>query len=378
MPVTYTSAAAFRLLLASVLFVLLIAPHCGADVFVLTNRTRQTVQVQISPESQAPYLLRLASGEVRPIRSDEPLQVAFDSGAERAAYVLDANSAYYFGVARDGRLSMHRIGLGDDESTAKGRPLPPTPEPDESFVIDVMLLVDDDEPTRPILWEKKLRDRAAKASRLLTKHAGVALRVVGVSTWNSNNSTTDFDKSLREFEKQIDPSPARLAIGFTSQYEVPRGRIHLGGTRGPMARHIMIREWSRHVSEQERLELLLHELGHFLGATHSPERDSVMRPVLGDRQARVRGFDVRFDAVNTLIISMVAEEMQRRGVDRFSDLSDGTRRRLAQVYSTLAKAMPYDPSSSRFVARTKARRLTSQSGQIRQIMQAIVRAAKRG
>ena len=40
-----------------------------------------------------------------------------------------------------------------------------------------------------------------------------------------------------------------------------------------------------------------HELGHFLGSVHSPEADSVMRPVLGDRQSRSVKFRVGFDPV---------------------------------------------------------------------------------
>ena len=155
---------------------------------------------------------------------------------------------------------------------------------------------------------------------------------------------------------------ARLAIGFTSQYEAKRGRIHLGGTRGPMRRHILLREWSGRVSERERLELLLHELGHFLGATHSPEADSVMRPVLGDGKARRKAFAVRFDPINTLIIAMVGEEMRRRRVQSFFQLSPSTRRRLGEVYAVLGKAMPQDESTKHFQRISEVRVPTRRTG----------------
>src|SRR3990172_8995441 len=64
--------------------------------------------------------------------------------------------------------------------------------------------------------------------------------------------------------------PAQLAIGFTSQYQVVTGRVHMAGTRGTLQSHILVREWSQHMSEPERLELLVHELGHFLGASPNP------------------------------------------------------------------------------------------------------------
>ena len=121
--------------------------------------------------------------------------------------------------------------------------------------------------------------RVAEASTILEAQVRMRLEVVGVQTWKSNNRTTKFIESLSEFEKAVDPFPGRLVIGFTSQYHVPKGRVHLGGTRGPLHTHILIREWSKHVGESERLELLVHELGHYFGSAHSPEKASVMRPI---------------------------------------------------------------------------------------------------
>ncbi len=75
-----------------------------------------------------------------------------------------------------------------------------------------------------------------------------------------------------------------MAIGFTSQYMIPHGVMHLGGTRGPLYPYILIRELgSQHVSKSERLEILVHEMGHYLGASHTADMDSVMRPQLGDQ-----------------------------------------------------------------------------------------------
>ena len=47
-----------------------------------------------------------------------------------------------------------------------------------------------------------------------------------------------------------------LAIGFTTNYEWIRDEMHLGGTHGPLASHILIRETAGQVSEPERLEVL--------------------------------------------------------------------------------------------------------------------------
>jgi hypothetical protein len=216
-------------------------------------------------------------------------------------------------------------------------------------VISVKILVDEEEPARQFAWEPRLRKRVEDASAILQKHSGVQLKIVGYGTWKSDNSITDFSESLSEFEKEVAPAPARLAIGFTSQFPLAQGRIHMAGTRGPLHTHILVREGSPQVVEAEKLEFLVHELGHFLGATHSPEQTSVMRPVLGDDQAGRTGFRIGFDPVNTLVMATIAEEMANRNVQRFSELSPDAKRRLQNIYRSLERSLPEDPASGHFL-----------------------------
>ncbi|MEN1680667.1 MAG: matrixin family metalloprotease [Planctomycetota bacterium] len=367
LPLTWLPAAASAFLL--------LASACPADVFVLTNRTPRAVTVSVAPSNRVAEMVTLASGEVRAFWDDAPLPVAFVAGGVRQSFELAPNTAHFLGVAADGSLGLRQIGLGEAANPAPlNLPGEPTGGP---LTLPVQIYVDDDEATHRALWEPKLRSRVAAASKVLTKHAGVALRVEGVGRWNSDNSQNNFIASLAEFERQVNPRPARLAIGFTSQYEAVRGRVHLGGTRGPLRRHLMVREWSSRVTEAERLELLLHELGHFLGATHSPQADSVMRPVLGDSQARRVGFAIRFDPVNSLITAMVGEQMRRRGVDSFARFTPAAKERLNQVYSVMAKTMPRDGTSRRFVARTNTgRQATRSAPPVKQVLRAITTAAK--
>ncbi len=350
-----------------------------ADVVVLANRAPRSVDVRVMRSQGAPSDLRLAAGQSRPFFSDGGLRVSFVAGGRQQTFTLLPNTAAFFGETREGEIGLQHLGLGEDETTASGHSLPASIQPRGDAAITVLVLVDDDEPHRRQIWERRLRDRVQRASEILSAHSGIEFRVVGVATWQSDNSKTDFTESLREFESVVSPGKARLALGFTSQYEARRGRLHLGGTRGPLRRHILLREWSGVVSERERLELLLHELGHFLGATHSPEQSSVMRPVLGDRQARRKDFTVRYDPVNTLIMSMVGEEIRRRRVTSFAQMTSGTKLRLRQIYAVMHQAMPKDNSAKQFLQRIgKPRRVTvSASKPVRQVLQAIASAANR-
>lgn len=361
---------------ALLLIVMFIASLAEADVAVLANRTRSELQVQINRQAVRPVPLLFSSGKVQPLFFDRPMSVTYRLGGQIQTNVLDPNTAYFFGENAAGEVALQQIGLGRDESTAKGRSLPGDDQATGVEEITVALYVDEENTTRRQFWETTLRRRLQSASRIIDAHSGIRFRVVAVGKWDSEDTVVEFTESLREFEQDVKRNDCRLHIGFTSQYELVSGRTHLGGTRGPLSSHIMLREWSKHVSERERLELLIHELGHFLGASHSPEPDSVMRPVLGDRKSRRSDFTIRFDPVNTLVMSMVGEEIRRRGINRFRELSVPTLLRLKQIYTELGRAFPDDESTKRFKQLTTVRaRIRRSQNDIRPLLNELTTAA---
>lgn len=361
-----------------VVLTLLAAASAQADVVVLANRTAGRVSFQLQPQFGGAEQVSLAAGDVMPYYSDGRVRLTLTVNGQTGSYLLGANSAYFFGQASDGHLGVEKIGLGGNKSTGKGRPLPGSARSAPTATIPVKILVDEEEPGRQFLWERRLRQRVEAASAILDKYFRIRLKVVAVGRWNSDNAITEFNDSLGEFEREVDPSPARLAIGFTSQYTYQKGRIHLAGTRGPLRSHILVREAARTISEPERVELLVHELGHFLGASHSPERNSVMRPVLGGHHGK--GFQIRFDPVNMLIMAMVGEEIRRRQVERFADLTTGTKVRLHQVYGELSKAFPEDAATKHFLqtvdAMTTATKAVPIVAGTRRVLGEIVRSAR--
>lgn len=347
----------------------------AADVIVLANRAGGTVQVRFEPVTGQAQQVALPLNDVVPLFVDGRAHVSFSSSGNTKRYLLDANSAYFFGRGSDGRMDLQKIGFGDSPSLGNGRPLPGSASRPTQATITVKILVDEEEPARQVIWERRLRRRVEAASEILEKYSRVGLRVVAVDTWNSDNDTHDFEAALAEFEREVKPAPAQVALGFTSQWTMVQGRTHMAGTRGPLYTHILAREGSPQISESEKLEFLVHELGHFLGATHSPEQGSVMRPVLGNNRTRRTDYSVRFDPVNTLVISLVGEEIRRRNIVRFSDMTTGTKLRLAPIYDQLAVAMPGDPSSSRYRVLLSSAVGTPLADSAKVVLQAIQRAA---
>ncbi len=345
-----------------------------ADVIVLANRTQAPVGFRFVPKSGEAQQLNLPVGETMPLYLDGKADVVFAANAGQKRYTLDANCAYYFGRDKDGRVDLQKIGLGEDGTAAEGRKLPDRASRAPTVMIPVKILVDEEEPGRPGIWEQRLKRRVEAASAIFEKNFHIGFRVAAFGTWKSDNSITDFFDSLAEFEQKVDPSPAKIAIGFTSQWSMARGRIHMAGTRGPLHAHILVREGNPQINEPERLEFLVHELGHYLGAAHSPEPQSAMRPVLGDKRAGRSDFHINFDPVNALAIGMISEEMRRSNVTNVTQLQYTTRRRLEQIYKELSRTMPEDPAGFQYAGlmRTNESPLAVSA---RQVVQQIVRAA---
>ena len=302
--------------------------------------------------------LTMDVGESRPVFYRNKLRVRYQQSLVGQGIEVLPKSAYFFtrGAQGDEPLRMEQIGFGDNKPAKSApRTLRLGQSNTDKTIVTVKLYVDDDEPTHRRIWESKLRNRVAKASEILDRHCGVQLQVVAVETWDSDDKQHDFDRSLREFEREAIPAPAQLAIGFSSQYQVNRERHHVGGTRGALYPYIMLKERAPKTLESQRLELLLHELGHFLGASHSPEPQSIMRPLLTSSVQRRAGAKIQFDPVNTLLMSMLSDEMRTRGVSRLHQVSAPTKLRMQEVYSVLVQALPRDPAASQYLQMLGAR-----------------------
>jgi hypothetical protein len=324
------------------------AAPAEAGVVVISNRTAAKVDFSVVRADNTSHQYHLEAGDLVPIPVKAQTVIAFDVKGTPRRLLMDVNSLYYF-MSPQGKLDLVKVAF----SSPPGREAPPaaTDVQIESVgTIPVMILVDDDEPAVRQVWERRLKERLAEASDIFERHCRIRFEPVAVGTWVSDNRIVDFEKSLREFELKVTPAPARLALGFTSQYRVTRGVAHLGGIRGALGSHVLIREGARPISKTERLEILLHELGHFLGATHSPEADSAMRPIIGDHRSNARDFRLGFDPPNTLIMNLVCEELRTRQVRSLAQLRPATKAQLRDIYTSLAQIMPKDPAAKELLA----------------------------
>ena len=216
-------------------------------------------------------------------------------------------------------------------------------------VIFVGIYVDEEEPAVDGVWKSKLSKRVAAASEIIGRYADIEFVVKTAGRWQSDNQTLELSKSLKEFEEEVVTDEVRLAIGFTSQFKFRAGRNHLGGTRGPLRHHILIRESAKTVLESERLEVLVHELSHFLCAAHTSDPNSAMRPVVGDGKARSTKFQIGLDPANARIVRLVGQEMRDQRVTKFEDISPRSLALMRNSYLELNRQLPNDPASPQFL-----------------------------
>jgi hypothetical protein len=338
-------------LLTLTLATLAAAPATLAGVVVVENRASGRVEFTLHRPDGTETALTLPSGELLPLRIESPSVFAIMSNGQPRRYRLAANGVYYF-VEREGAIDCVALNLPGYDGSEKPRSQPPAKHPSASekvVAIPVIILVDDEEPTVQAVWEKKLRARLTTASDIFERHCGVRFEVAAVGMWTADKSLHDFAASVAEFEQKVRPEPARVAVGFTGRYRWTPGENHLGGTRGPLGRHVLVRDALHDMSEPERLEVLVHELGHFLGAVHVAGRSSVMRPTLGDRQSRARRFQIEFDAPNTLAMCLVVDALRRGPIFSLRQLSPEARAVLHGVYVWSAKTLPTDPAAKQYL-----------------------------
>jgi len=345
------SVLPFRRLLITLGVILAAAALCSraeAGVVVLSNQTMERVGVTIVEPDGRRTQYDLDPKGVAAVPADAAVTAIFNDGGTPRRLKLQPSGIYCFRKdARGIRLEYEELpGLPADRPATSSSP----PKREEVYTVPVRILADDKEPTVQRVWEKRYRQRLAEASDIFERYCRVRFKVVSVGMWTSNSNATQLQELVQEFEREVKPGPARLAIGFTGQYKELGNERRMGGTRGPLRPHILIREWGRQLAEPDRLEMLVHELGHFLGAVHSSEDQSVMRPDIGDRQARARAFHIGFDARNTLALYLVGEELRTRPLLHLCQLPSATKSVLRGAYRSLAADLPSDTSAPRFLA----------------------------
>ncbi len=331
--------------LATALLLVLSPEAPGAGVVVLANDTGREIEATASAADGSTRRLTIPPRDLVVLNVAGSTTVTYVSRDRKASAACAEGSAYTFsGGSRSLRLEpLFTAGLARPAAVAPEGVVDPSPV----ATLPVKILVDDQEPAVRAVWEARLRKRVAAASEVLEKYCRVRLEVVAVGTWESSFEARDFDAQLADFERKVSVRPARLAIGFSSR-PVPQ-KPSAAAPAQPLRSHILIGEYMP-LAEYQRLEVLLHELGHYLGAVHSRDAESVMRQKTGIDRSMTKDFRVGYDPLNTLAMNTVAREaFGPRPPRKLGALSPAARSLLARLYRESARLVPEDPTSEAYI-----------------------------
>lgn len=302
-----------------------------AGVVVLVNKTDRQLEVDIdNGHSQARSAVIPPDG-LLPVIASAPPMVQIKAYGAPGGERLGLNTIYQIEPTTSGEVTLRQVRVGNL------RPgiwqLPPGKTANRTVIIPVAIYVDEEQPALREVWEPRLRRQIEEASRFVEWFCQVRFEVVTVGTWESDNAAQSVEALLADFRRKVLLEPARLAIGFSSQFRVPeKAAFHC--PVGLLESHLVLPDVQQNFSAQMQLMSLIHSFGHFLGALDVFDAPSVMNPGAKSLEAGKSRRDY-FDPLNTLLINLVAEELAFRNVQHPGELSSSTRNYLVGTYRSL-------------------------------------------
>lgn len=282
-----------------------------------------TYTVAPSPSNRSP---------TSPSPASSPPPNPFAGSPQRVT--LRLNTLYYF-LDQGERVVCRPVMFSQDgavgwiHADASGQ-LPPV------VSVPVKVLADEEHPAKPEVWQEEFKRLFRSVSEIFEQYCRVRFEAVSAETWQSDNALgQDFGKLFDEFRREVSPAPGRLAVGFTSQWKLGHPNHVPAPYLTPLSAHLLLPGPQKNLSHQELFLLLLHQLGHWLGAVETPEPGSIMsQNFYADREKAFKE-GLRFDPVNTLAMNLLAEEIRRRDVRSLSEIPRSTRGYLQAIYLSL-------------------------------------------
>ncbi len=315
-------------------------------------RKRETISLPYSPGAEVIFMKKNEEVGRRLLLADG-IQVFSDHEGNLDLYLLGPDYIREVNTQHGATPAPTKAAMGAGPA-APGSPVGPISptmtlaEKPRILVIPVRVLCDDKVPLVKDVWERRVRARLKVASDILERTCLIRLHIVDVDTWKSDNDAADIRELLRDFQKKVQVAPATLAIGFTAHRNWGKNGItELGVAGHPFFPYILLREAAPQTTEVERLETLLHELGHYLGAAHSSDENSIMRTVMKDRRGRVADFVITFDPLNTLAMNLwIRQYYRNKGPFPPYQVDADLRKKLVSVYQLFQKAAHFQAANS--------------------------------
>jgi hypothetical protein len=311
-----------------------------AAVVVVANQSDKTVDFSLAPLWGQTRSFSLAAGKTIRVPVPEAVQIVFHASKTSAVHrLLPPNTVQVF-TASPSQRQLTQAAF----ARPPGMPWPREKGsgPPEAAVVPVKILADQEASGD---WESRLRGQVAAASQFFESWAGVRFNVVAVDAWQPQRGQREPARLDDDFRRKATPEPARLAIGVSGRLKVDDPASLAGLERQPLCTHLLLPDVHAGFTADDQLKLLVHELGHYLGAVHSSQSDSVMRPKFLEPSSGAPAVD----PVNVLAMSLIGDEIRSRPTRSLASLPRNTRQYLHAIYVEQARA-DQQPQAGQFAA----------------------------
>lgn len=245
---------------------------------------------------------------------------------KEAAFKLDPYTPYLFVEDDKGVVSFSGVELSGE--LPKPDDVPADPPVGKPLKLPVTLFTDTANPLVKEEREKVVRERFNAAAKVIETQVGVRFELGEVREWEAEKQPASLALALGQFERTAAVKGGR-AVGFLSR---PAKAEEL--VVPPTATHALVWDGAPKL-EAERVEVVTHLLGQWLGAVRSADGGSVMRAKLGDGRAAKTGWVSQFDPHNLIVMHIFAEEMAA-GRMKPEQFGAKARARLIVLYKSIA------------------------------------------
>lgn len=164
-------------------------------------------------------------------------------------------------------------------------------------------------------WQRQVRDVFDDANGVLGPAVGVRLEPEGFASWDARESETQLRAAIAGLMAHDAGTDVDWVCGFIAGTPLVTESFHDIGMANELGRHLVVR--ARNVEEEAQVDkaftlldedaraklvkarrrhramaLVLHEIGHTLGAMHDTDETSVMFPRYGARETGYREEDI--------------------------------------------------------------------------------------
>lgn len=197
-------------------------------------------------------------------------------------------------IQRDYARSLSPAPLGD----------PDAPIPDDVRVLRIRVYADEAHRNMTLGWQVRFFRQVERANHVLAQQLRVRLEIESAKPWPRDAALSSLTAALYDLERFDSSEDVDLVVGLTSALPAVTAAVHQLGMARVLGRHIVLRgtddaeeyaalsralgkldtdEWERVYQRRRKHKasvLLLHEIGHVLGAIHVRDSRYFLHPTI--------------------------------------------------------------------------------------------------